>query len=40
MGMEAADPREGGPLKDIRGFIDSLCMADRTWPKARLTRIA
>ncbi len=24
MGMEAADPREGGRLKDIRGFIDSL----------------
>src|ERR1700721_1723857 len=24
MGMEAADPREGGRLKDILGFIDSL----------------
>src|ERR1700733_5700895 len=24
MGMEAADPRAGGRLKDIRGFIDSL----------------
>src|SRR6202142_919099 len=24
MGMEAADPREGGRLKDIRGFIDGL----------------
>jgi hypothetical protein len=23
-GQEAADPREGGQLKDIRGFIDSL----------------
>src|SRR3984893_14217014 len=24
MGMEAADPREGGRLEDIRGFIDRL----------------
>src|SRR6202044_1184455 len=28
MGMEAADPREGGRLKDIRGFIDSLYAHD------------
>src|SRR4051794_41837873 len=24
MGMEATDPRDGGRLKDIRGFVDSL----------------
>src|SRR6202044_2847775 len=28
MGMEAADPREGGRLKDIRAFIGSLYGCD------------